>query len=253
MPAQLLSVAQGTNVGVQLRKLYDPWQFPEAKVLGLFNNTYGTDRAQVCALGIEANPVHTPYLKKLNAYFQRKGYQAIVLTEMAASINMRQVTFHMDHGSPVEWGASLAAGSWQRQSKNATNTATVTTIDLPLFVTDVVRPMVRQEHQETGARPPVGMKMDVEGEEYALLPGLITSGALCDLSMIYLETHKLDFRTEQGRAVNLTIPAMEEVFVKMRRANPRCLVDYSHLDDETYLHADAEVPLPDSGKAILAN
>lgn len=33
--------------------------------------------------GFEPNPVHTPSLTKLNAYFERKGYQAIVLTESA--------------------------------------------------------------------------------------------------------------------------------------------------------------------------
>jgi hypothetical protein len=237
-------VLQGTNVGAQLRKLYDPWQFPEAHILDLYNETYGGSRSNVCAIGIEANAAHTQYLTELNNYFQRKGYQAVVLTNTAASIRSGSATFHFDRGSPVQWGASLAAGSWQISDTSRPNSATVELFDLPAFVADIVRPLVAQVHQETGTRPPVGMKLDVEGEEYALLPGLITSGALCDLDMIYLEEHKEEFRSEAGVAVNMTIAAMEEAFMHMRKANPRCNIRYTHLDDETYLHANTEVPLP---------
>lgn len=70
---------QGTNARVQLRKLYNPWQFPNATMLGLFNTTYGVDRRHVCAFGIEANPVHNEYLTTLNAYFGNRSYQAIVI------------------------------------------------------------------------------------------------------------------------------------------------------------------------------
>lgn len=237
--------AQGTNVGAQIRKLYDPWQFPKAAILDLYNETYGANRSGVCTLGVEANPVHTPYLSKLNGYFRSKSYQALVLTETAASISTGKVTFHLDHGSPVEWGASLAAGSWQGRSNTTSNDAAVWTLDLPAFVADVVRPLVAQQQREREVRVPVGMKLDVEGEEYALLPGLITNGGLCDLAMIYLEPHREDFRSAAGKAVELNIPAMEQAFSKMRRANPRCAVKYTHLDDESYLHADTEVPLPE--------
>jgi hypothetical protein len=169
--------------------LYDPWQFPGAGVLGLFNATYGFPCHGVCAIGFEPNPAHTPYLKKLNAYFQQEGYQAIVLTERAASISTGDATFYMDPGSPVEWGASLAEGPWQSKPAGSTNNATVWTLGFLAFLADILRPLVVQEEQETGKRPPKGMKMDVEGEEQALLPALITNGALCDLSMVALEVH----------------------------------------------------------------
>lgn len=212
-------------------------------MLGLFNETYGFNHSGVCALGVEANPMHTPYLTKLNAYFKSKGYQALVLTETAASISTGRVAFHLDHGSPVEWGASLAAGSWQGRSNTTSNEATVWTLDLPAFFADVVRPLVTQSQRERGIHVPVGMKMDVEGEEYALLPGLITNGGLCDLSMIYLEPHREEFKSEAGKAVGMNIPAMEQAFAQMRKANSKCTVKYTHLDDESYLHADTEVPL----------
>lgn len=235
---------QGTNLGVQIRKLYHPEQFPNAGVLGLFNSTYGANRSGVCVLGVEANPVHTPYLTKLNKYFVKNGYQALVLTETAAAIRAGKVTLHQDHGSPVEWGASLAAGGWQQNTANASNEAVITSLDLPAFMTRILRPLVMQIELETGKRPPVGMKMDVEGEEYALLPALITSGGLCDLTMIYLEPHRMEFRDADGKAVNMTIPAIDQAFSNMRKANPWCTVQYSHLDDETYYNAARDMPLP---------
>lgn len=230
-------------MGVQIRKLYDPHQFPGAPVLELFASTYGLDRSRVCALGIEANPNHTPYLQVLNAYFRRKGHQAVVLTEVAASNQGGHVSFFTDPGSDSEWGAGLVNGWWLKQY-GPDNEARVPMLDLPTFLTDFIHPLVLQIQWATGKRPRVGMKMDVEGEEYAILPGLITSGGLCQLDMLYLEPHKKETRTERGKVVGMSIPAMEKTFFRLRKANPGCRVQYSHLDDETYLHADTEVPLP---------
>ncbi|GBF98964.1 hypothetical protein Rsub_12610 [Raphidocelis subcapitata] len=234
----------GTNLGVQIRKLYDPWQFPGAKVLGLYNATYGGhNRSGVCALGVEANPVHTPYLNTLNAFFARKGYQALVLTGTAASIRAGKVTFYLDHDSPVEWGASLTKGAWQRNGNTTVNKASIAALNLPAFVADIIRPLLLEIQQETGRRPPAGMKLDVEGAEYALLPALITNGGLCDLSMVYMEAHTEEFRETNGKAVNMSIAAMDEAFEHMRRANPKCTVNYTHLDDETH-RLGYKIPLP---------
>ena len=234
---------QGTNVGGQIRKLYDPWQFPDAAVLELYNRTFGHSRSGVCAIGVEANPVHTWYLTKLNAYFKRKGYQAIVLTETAASIKTGRMVLHQDPGSPVEWGASLSRGRRKRRSDTGANEVVVATLDVPAFVADIVRPLVKQIQRETVVRPPIGMKIDAEGAEYALLPALITNGGLCDLNMIYLEPHKKNLRDSSAEAVGMTLASMEKAFDRMRKANPRCNINYTHLDDESYLYADTEVPL----------
>jgi hypothetical protein len=93
-----------------------------------------------------------------------------------------------------------------------------------------------------GRLPPVVMKLDVEGEEYALFPGLLVSGALCDLSMLFLEVHREEFRGVDG--VNMTMADMEQLFAKVRKANPHCRVNVTDLDDESYLDGKA-IPLPD--------
>lgn len=103
---------------------------------------------------------------------------------------------------------------------------------------------MQQIEQETGKRPPVGIKLDVEGEEYALVPAMITNGALCDLTMVYMEAHWLYFRSAAGVAVNMTFEEIQTVFDKMRTANPRCGVQLLRMDDEAYYSADKAITLP---------
>uniref|UniRef100_A0A383WDS8 Uncharacterized protein n=1 Tax=Tetradesmus obliquus TaxID=3088 RepID=A0A383WDS8_TETOB len=223
----------GTNVGVQLRKLYDPQQFPGAAVLPIFDRVFGNQRSGVCAIGVEANPHHTQYLQTLNSYFKQRGYQALILTEVAASVHSGTASFFLDADSPVEWGASLTHGKWQKNSKVKAKVR-VQLLDLLAIMTEVVRPILHQEFAATAV-----MKLDVEGEEYALFPGLLLSGGLCDLNVLFLEPHREEFRGEGG--VKMQISEMEEVFAKMRKANPHCTVKVTDLDDESYL----------DGKAIL--
>jgi hypothetical protein len=137
---------------VQVRKLYNPQQFPNASVLPIFDRIFGSQRSGVCAVGVEANPHHTPYLEELNSFFHSRGYQAVVLTETAASIKTGSASFFLDFSSanapdpanPTEWAASLQQGDWHRGE------AKVQLLDLPAFVMDVVRPILQQEQQMTG-------------------------------------------------------------------------------------------------------
>ena len=49
----------GTNTGMQIRKLYQPAAFPEAKVRPHFDAVFGPShvpRCRVCAIGVEPNP-----------------------------------------------------------------------------------------------------------------------------------------------------------------------------------------------------
>jgi hypothetical protein len=139
---------------VQLRKLYDPQQFPGAGVLPIFDRMFGSKRTGVCAMGVEANPHHTQYLSTLNTYFKQRGYQAMILTEVAASTHSGTASFFLDAGSPVEWGASLTQGQWQHNPEDSTgkNEVRVQLLDLKAFVTGIVRPILQQELVATGNR-----------------------------------------------------------------------------------------------------
>lgn len=61
----------GTNVGVQIRKLFEPQLYPGAAILRHFDEAFGTSRASLqglCAIGFEPNPLHTPALKVGHRY-----------------------------------------------------------------------------------------------------------------------------------------------------------------------------------------
>jgi hypothetical protein len=233
--------AQGSNLGVQIRKVYSPQQFPGAPVLEVFDRVFGSNRSRVCALGAEPNPAHRPYLNTLNAHFRRKGFQALVLTDTAVSTHAGEATLHLDAGSPAQWGASLTAGPWHRHTNASARTATVQLLDLPRVLADVVLPFVRRTQlARGGARPPVVMKLDVEGAEYALLPALMLNGALCSMQAVYYESHPQAMRSAD--AVNMTFPAMLAAFAQLRTSSPRCGVKLLALDDESFLHGD-RVPL----------
>ena len=63
----------GSNIGVQVRKLYEPEKYPKAPFLKLFDKYFGSlsKRRQhqpqmadtVCAVGFEPNPHHTKILR----------------------------------------------------------------------------------------------------------------------------------------------------------------------------------------------
>ena len=56
----------GSNIGVQIRKLYEPQKYPGAVVHRIFNEAFGSsrsDRKNVCTIGFEPNPAHSERLK----------------------------------------------------------------------------------------------------------------------------------------------------------------------------------------------
>lgn len=224
----------GTNVGVQLRKLYNPDQFPGAKMLYHFDKLFGMNRSHVCSLGIEPNPYHSDHLKQLNNYFKRKDYPSMVMTETAASVKFGRAALHLDMQSPLQLSASLFNGSWQQNGKSIVKEVDVDLISLPMFMLEVIRPMIMQTSWMIGKTLPVMMKLDVVGAEYSLLPGLLLTGALCDID-VFIISMRTDLKACCGTdGYNMTISDMLQAFHRMRQAYPSCRVKVLNLDDSTY-------------------
>jgi hypothetical protein len=231
----------GTNVAVQIRKLYEPDKFPGAKVLPVFDKYFGRDRSRVCAVGFEPNTAHTEYLKKVNAHFEERSLPAHIFTEVAVSARRGSTTFFTDPAAPKdkhEWGASLAP--WNAAGKGAP--ITVQLVDLQNFVLDFVVPHVRAGRRKTGKKPPIVMKMDIEGAEYVVIPAMMVSGALCHIDLIFAEWHEGGMRLAMQQRSNLTSQEMLSAFEGLRVANHDCKVEFSHLDDESYVDGTA-IPL----------
>ncbi len=103
----------GSNIGVQIRKLYNPELFPGASVLDIFDEYFGSVRTNTCAVGFEPNIAHTPYLTKLNKYFTKKSLPAMIYTGIAVAARDGWACFFDEAGSDhMQWGASLF--DWHR-------------------------------------------------------------------------------------------------------------------------------------------
>ena len=78
----------GTNIGVQIRKLYEPRRYPEAAFGPLFDEAFGnSSRCQVCALGIEPNDRHKQRLDQLESSLRRAGAGVMILHAAAAPMD----------------------------------------------------------------------------------------------------------------------------------------------------------------------
>eukprot|EP01041_Mallomonas_annulata_P006643 gene6643-13453_t len=100
----------GANVGIQLRKLYEPKYYPKATFISLFDKTFGTNRSEVCAIGFEPNPHRTARLKSLETSYNSVGFPLIIFYETAVNTVGTNVSFYTEPYEKAEnheWGASL--------------------------------------------------------------------------------------------------------------------------------------------------
>ncbi|KAG8459194.1 hypothetical protein KFE25_005705 [Diacronema lutheri] len=234
----------GSNIGVQVRKLFEPEHYPHAKVLPLFDAQFGTDRRRtVCAFGWEPNPSHTKRLREVEAAYARRGWRTTFHTETAAGVRAGSIPFFWTGSAIRDLAASAlnnAHLSHVSRSEGAVEVhRTLTrTADLAAFL---------NEHIHARAPPPGGrlgrvvMKVDVEGYELDLLPDLLLRGALCSVDVLYAEMHPTHFRdrepadraryTALGRFVHETFRAANGT---AKRLDTSCALVVVGLDDETY-------------------
>ena len=77
----------GSNIGVQIRKLFEPHKYPGAPVHSLFDASFGAaaggGRCRVCAIGVEPNPRHRSRLGQLQRRLSAAG-AGVMIFEAAA-------------------------------------------------------------------------------------------------------------------------------------------------------------------------
>jgi len=220
-------IDMGSNIGVQIRKLFEPIYYPNAPVLNLFSEYFGTQNmnsssAKTCAIGFEMNPVHTDRLKTLESIYNKCGFSTKIYTETAVSTTSKEMTqFWSDNDFyNHEWGAS-AMHKWPDQKGN---TMQVNSIDISDFMLKHVIPY---------ASTIVG-KMDIEGQEVKILPDLLASGAMCHIDLIFIELHdRMISDSNTLENIKLFMNSLEYTL-----KNSNCKTKISYLDDETYNRDD---------------
>jgi hypothetical protein len=104
----------GSNVGIQVRKLFEPNLYPDASVLKVFDSYFGPTNADgtrnetVCAIGFEPNPRHSPALKEIESAHRTCGWRTHFYTEVAAAHDYGSIDFLSDADfEHREWGGSI--------------------------------------------------------------------------------------------------------------------------------------------------
>jgi hypothetical protein len=98
----------GSNIGVQVRKLFEPERYPNALILQHFNRNFGSPDYRrskdsgVCAFGFEANPSHAERLKKLEKCYQKMGWRVHFFAPGAVGTENGNVTFYSDDEKKYE-------------------------------------------------------------------------------------------------------------------------------------------------------
>ena len=224
----------GTNVGVQLRKLFEPHRFEGAPVLPVFSAIFGEDRCRVCAVGVEPNPRHAQRLDKLESELTAAGFGVLVLRG-AATTEESTVQLALPAKGWME-GIDLDArlGDLEApQQRNAFATRGAELVNVTGFdLAAVIRHVVSQ----LPAPHRLLMKVDVEGHEYELLPRLVTTGALCLATKLFLEWHPQSSLMPRGQVRAVTRMTRNAL------GGAKCTTQLLDLDDESFMHAATPWP-----------
>ena len=222
----------GSNIGVQVRKFYEPKKYKDAPIIKLFDEQFGEERGKpgresgLCVLGMEPNPQLHPRLKKLEDAYQNRGW-LVHFYPFAAFTEEKEMEFEMRDGVGSGTASSLnpALLNIPKNYGKRHGKARVRAIDLASFLKQLLDSNATVKF----------MKIDIEGSEYEVIPRLAANGILCKnfLNKVFIESHK---RPKEDS----TQPGLSEIKAALARAKsvsgPCEPAEMSFLDDETYAH-----------------
>jgi len=238
----------GSNIGVQVMKLFEPERFPGADILGLFEEKFGHpkdrrekgERSGICALGFEPNPIHRAQLDKVQRDYQKNGWY-VHFYPFAVGGTDSIVNFTVTESSPYEdWGARVVSEPQPKQPTRLTSLAASLVTEQPpqtqqRNVSVIQIDFLNFLNRELPGQAKVKlMKMDIEGSEWSTLAELLPANQLCNdhIEEAFIEPHNRgDISTWKGTRTFATL--------KKRLAKQSCKrrpTVMSVIDDESYLH-----------------
>jgi len=224
----------GTNIGIQIRKVYQPELFPKSGMLPIFDKYFGPKASRlrpgaVCSVGWEPNPAHTPVLERLEDSYNRCGWKVKMHTQ--TGVGAHHLENHFKNKDSLKKGDGIGGkiiDSW----KEGDGTTSVATIRIADFINNVVatRRLPKTKGQELP--PAVIMKLDVEGKEMEVIPDLVLSGALAHIDTLHVDWHlSINWQDPEARKTKDAI----ELFTRLgNRFNISHVAHVDSKDDETY-------------------
>ena len=182
----------GANIGVQVKKLFEPEMYMKVqdsllkKTLNIYDQEFGEPSVRkrpnsgLCAFGFEPNPKHHARLRDLEQYYFELGWK-VHFFPFAVSNSDKNVTLYSD-GEPEknEWGATL-----YRDTDNFKGSTQVRQVRLSDFIKQYLN------HIQIKV-----VKVDIEGAEYEVLVNLLSAGMLCQdrIKFVAIEWHTPRFQ-----------------------------------------------------------
>ena len=238
---KLIFLDLGANIGVQARRLYEFEKYPKRGELNnLFDKYFGlTNRNLICTFAFEPNPRHKPRLKEMEAVYHSLDIRYYFLPYGVSTIN---TSFYLlKPNSDTQMAASLIKTN--TNLNRPINSVKVQVINLLDFLTKFI---VNNLNIQA-----ILCKMDIEGEEYNLLPSLISSGLICLIDTLTVEFHLSRSSRFQDSFIKKFKRSEVIEFQKNLRNytikfnTNKCKTEFIKLDDELY-HSDNLLlnPLP---------
>jgi len=243
----------GTNLGVQIRKVYEPELYFNSSILRHFEKYFPREtRPEVCSIGFEPNPNHGKRLDELEDRYAAMGWRAkikrLALSNRDSEAGVEFWADPQDGGR--EWGARLggpvpvnqnkkvaeeikkgnkkAQKAWEK--KVEANKKAKVTVPLLDFVTWFEREVVGREIPPGEYPPRIVMKMDIEGEDPKVFRPMLYKGLFCLVNFIYFEAAHLS----PAGGVAYLKKVVEDVFDEPPVEHYKCNPEMVNLDDESF-------------------
>ena len=223
----------GTNVGNQIRKIFEPNKFPGSPVFPIFNQYFGSPENrnlnEICVVGFEPNPLHTPEIEKLERAYKKCGWKVLIHKETGVSTKESVAHFSKIKDVPFQMAGRLLEANETKEDEIEVKT---------IWLANFINKVVATRRIPNGSRGNVVMKLDVEGMEMELVPDLVMSGALSHIDYIYIEWH--------AKASNKVGPLAESMKLLVKLAEEKKLHHVTkivQLDDEKYYTYTGNLPV----------
>lgn len=254
----------GANRGVHGRFLLEPEKYPATRFsVGFFERQYGANRdnQDYCVFEFEANDNHWPRLREISSAYAKMGWRYHLVEAAVSDVEGNTTFFHQGtkDAKSEEWGFSGAknmdeAGGYEVQVATVRLSEWIQYHIHERKVPKVPPSTINSTNITTNDKPPVlGMKMDIEGYEYVVLPDLIHSNAFCNFGFVFGEFHSRFAPMTQFRAnesffhrIPLDTPQQANKYagslIEIMQASRNCGVQWHSADDESYLHDGQPLP-----------
>ena len=237
----------GTNVGVQIRKLFEPHLYPGSGMTSIFRDVFpgSANCRAVCAIGIEPNPTHRGRLRALQERLRGAGAGVLILFAAAGTKDghARIYSGKANNASgDQEWGATVANVAWNPCSVHPGRCVFTRTLDLARVVH---RTRTALERANAGHQAQIVMKLDVEGAEFDVLEALqgASGWMLCEMARVLVEFHAWAMGT-RAAAMHAVARWHLETFSGRMDSRSFCHTRVEEMDDESFAQDGMRFPAP---------